>query len=292
MAVFTLYGVCLNIFDLLIMLVTVRDRTTQQLLVTFGTIYGVKYPQMYSNALLWTVILSSILHTIIIMDYDGFFRCKTIINSIFSLMILYVTTIMCLVFLYWVRVFNSNKSNNSNINSGNNVNNNTMFRSIVQALGNHIFCDLFCFLYYQILCFCFCFFSFNFFFFSCARMNPKSNRRHTRLKLYLKHLIHVLFIAILVILSLYASGQRTGIVLDADDCISQAVPIYEGYCLPHAGLRSDLADRDLTESLQKISSKHGDSFATTKEKEVVRYIEENLSYVPSQYDNELQNGLE
>lgn len=88
-----------------------------------------------------------------------------------------------------------------------------------------------------------------------------------------------LFTSIQAVLSLYASGRTTGIVLDSGDGVSHAVPVYEGFAIPNSIRRIDVAGRDVTEHLQTLLRKSGYIFHTSAEKEVVRQIKEKTSYV-------------
>lgn len=112
-----------------------------------------------------------------------------------------------------------------------------------------------------------------------APLNPQYNRQKAAEVFFETFNAPALFISPQAVLSLYASGRTTGVVLDCGDGVTHVVPVYESFTLPHAITRMDVAGRDVTEHLQNLLRRSGYNFHTTAEREVVRDIKEKLCYV-------------
>ncbi|KAH8171291.1 actin domain-containing protein [Sarocladium implicatum] len=110
-------------------------------------------------------------------------------------------------------------------------------------------------------------------------LNPRSNRDTAAQILFETFNVPAIHTSIQAVLSLYASGRTTGIVLDSGDGVSHAVPVFEGFAMPNSIQRIDIAGRDVTEYLQQLLRKSGYVFNTSAEKEVVRLMKESLSWV-------------
>lgn len=110
-------------------------------------------------------------------------------------------------------------------------------------------------------------------------MNPKRNREKMIEVMFEKYGFDSVAIAIQAVLTLYAQGLLTGVVVDSGDGVTHICPVYEGFALPHLTRRLDIAGRDVTRYLIKLLFLRGYAFNHTADFETVRLMKEKLCYV-------------
>jgi len=119
-----------------------------------------------------------------------------------------------------------------------------------------------------------------------APLNPRKNREKAAEIFFETFNVPALFVSLQAVLSLYATGRTTGVVLDSGDGVTHSVPIYEGFALPHSIMRSDVAGRDVTRYLKLLLRQEGLCLHTSAELEVVRTMKEKTCYLASSLHRE------
>ena len=123
-----------------------------------------------------------------------------------------------------------------------------------------------------------------------APLNPKANREKMTEVMFEEFTAPAMYVAIQAVMSLYSAGKTTGITADSGSGVSHTVPIYEGYALPHAIIRLDLAGKDLTDLLARSLKDEGYACESVPELEAVRDLKEKLCYVAEDYEAEMESA--
>jgi actin beta/gamma 1 len=119
-------------------------------------------------------------------------------------------------------------------------------------------------------------------------LNPRFNREKTTQIMFDNFDVPALHLSASAILSLCASGRTTGLVIDSGDGVTSIVPVYESSVLEHAAWNMPLAGRDLSFYLMMLLRERGISIYAADERDIVRVIKEAFSYVPLDFNNEVE----
>ncbi|KDO25900.1 actin-like protein 2 [Saprolegnia parasitica CBS 223.65] len=123
-------------------------------------------------------------------------------------------------------------------------------------------------------------------------LNPKANREKLTEVMFEKYGFQGTHIAVQAMLTLYAQGLLTGVVIDSGDGVSHVVPVYEGFVPQHLIRRLDVAGRHITQYLIKLMLLRGYAFNRTADFETVRQIKERHCYAALDPTIERQLALE
>ena len=121
-------------------------------------------------------------------------------------------------------------------------------------------------------------------------LNPKASRERMAQVMFEAFDFPAVYVSTKAVLALYASGRESGALLQSGDGVTYAVPIFEGYVIPRAIVRLNLAGQEVTEYLMKLLAEGGYSLNTTAEREVVMDIKAKVCYVALDFDSEMANA--
>ncbi|WKY08999.1 hypothetical protein Q1695_001843 [Nippostrongylus brasiliensis] len=123
-------------------------------------------------------------------------------------------------------------------------------------------------------------------------LNPSSNRERLFQVMFEQYGFHSIHVAVQAVLTLYAQGLLTGVVVDSGDGVTHICPVYQGYALHHLTRRLDIAGRDITRYLIKLLLLRGYNFNHSADFETVRLMKEKLCYVAYDVEQEQKLALE
>lgn len=99
-----------------------------------------------------------------------------------------------------------------------------------------------------------------------------------------------IYVDVDALMSLYASGRTTGIVVQAGKGVAHVVPIYEGSVLSYAVTSFDMGGRDLADYMMEMLTERGYSFTTAADREIAADIVAQTSYVALDFEQEMQTA--
>lgn len=90
------------------------------------------------------------------------------------------------------------------------------------------------------------------------------------------------------VLSLFSTGRTTGLVAECGHGLTNAVPVFEGYALPHAIHTMQTSGQDITQQLLNDIMKD-EPAVQNKHRFLVREMKEQMCHVAYDYEDEIKS---
>lgn len=116
--------------------------------------------------------------------------------------------------------------------------------------------------------------------------NPKSNRKKMVEIMLEQFECAGVHISVQAVLTLYAQGLTSGLVVDSGEGVTNIIPVSDGFVLSHLSRRIDIAGRDVTNRLIHLLSHRGYSLNKNADMEHARQIKDKFAYVAMNLDTE------
>lgn len=86
---------------------------------------------------------------------------------------------------------------------------------------------------------------------------PKEYAERLAELLFETHECPGIYLGVPAVFCLYAQGKTTGVVLDSGECITSAIPVYDGIPIPHAAQQLNFGGRDVSAYIERHLSAQG-----------------------------------
>mmetsp|Transcript_103358 Transcript_103358/g.267332 ORF Transcript_103358/g.267332 Transcript_103358/m.267332 type:complete len:408 (-) Transcript_103358:2-1225(-) len=81
------------------------------------------------------------------------------------------------------------------------------------------------------------------------------------------------------VLALFSTGKTRGLVVESGEGVTQAVPVFEGYAIPHAIFKMEVAGQDVTSKVQSLMEASQDGAHFAKDLRVMQLLKEKVCTV-------------
>ena len=117
--------------------------------------------------------------------------------------------------------------------------------------------------------------------------NPKAKRERATQIMFETFNSPALFIANEAVLSVYATGRTTGVLLDSGHSGTRAVPVYKGHVISRAVVKMNLGGGEIAQYLQQLLGDEVGGTSSSVSLAVLRDVKERLCYVAQDFDAEM-----